>query len=230
MASKETRSGDACHNVCPTADQPSVCTTEVAAVDIISTSHERSINSPEAPTPAERQAAFYSHHRLREIGEGMGEVWDDARSLLYWACLAEPDPSGMIRRELTWQSTFRAAQLLAMFLPDARVEWDDGLPWLTFKNPYYHIEGRFEAVMWRVNADRWRDAPYQEYLASEQWAKRRGQALARAGNRCQVCNATDGLQVHHRTYERRGDEDPEDLTVLCAECHKLFHDNRELQK
>jgi hypothetical protein len=30
------------------------------------------------------------------------------------------------------------------------------------------------------------------------------------------------LQVHHRDYSRLGHEDPEDLTVLCARCHKAF--------
>jgi hypothetical protein len=50
-------------------------------------------------------------------------------------------------------------------------------------------------------------AQYLDYLASSAWhAKRRGALLA-ARNRCQVCNAPDSLDVHHRTYERFGDED-----------------------
>jgi 5-methylcytosine-specific restriction endonuclease McrA len=38
-----------------------------------------------------------------------------------------------------------------------------------------------------------------------------------------VCNATTSLDVHHRTYERFGHEDVDDLTVLCRTCHDLFH-------
>lgn len=31
------------------------------------------------------------------------------------------------------------------------------------------------------------------------------------------------LDVHHRTYERLGQEQEYDLTVLCHRCHSLFH-------
>lgn len=65
--------------------------------------------------------------------------------------------------------------------------------------------------------------PYEEYLNTLEWAEKRAQALDRAKYRCQVCNSPDGLQVHHRTYENKGDEKPEDLTVLCGKCHGLYH-------
>lgn len=66
---------------------------------------------------------------------------------------------------------------------------------------------------------------YPDYLDSEEWRERRSWAIEDAGGRCQVCNSPDQLHVHHRTYERRGYEAPGDLTVLCAECHELFHKN-----
>lgn len=44
-----------------------------------------------------------------------------------------------------------------------------------------------------------------------------------ADARCQICNVGDDLQVHHRTYVRFGAEWPGDLTVLCADCHQLYH-------
>lgn len=65
---------------------------------------------------------------------------------------------------------------------------------------------------------------YEEYLRSEAWAEQRRSALFFARNRCQLCNSQDRLEVHHRTYERLGNESPEDLTVLCWSCHKKFHD------
>jgi 5-methylcytosine-specific restriction endonuclease McrA len=69
-----------------------------------------------------------------------------------------------------------------------------------------------------------RSMPYKEYLKTAEWDTKRKAALKRAGYRCQVCNA-DGkqLNVHHRTYERRGIERSSDLIVLCADCHKLYH-------
>jgi hypothetical protein len=71
---------------------------------------------------------------------------------------------------------------------------------------------------------------YHEYLKSEHWQETRKAALKRADYRCQVCNGTKRLEVHHRTYERLWMENDADLTVLCDECHGLFHKNRRLQK
>lgn len=65
--------------------------------------------------------------------------------------------------------------------------------------------------------------PYSEYLKTEHWLKTRKAALARAKYACQVCATTKRLNVHHRTYENRGCEHPEDLTVLCEEHHALYH-------
>lgn len=71
---------------------------------------------------------------------------------------------------------------------------------------------------------------YDTYLNTRHWKETRELKLVEAGNRCQVCNATSNLHVHHRTYDRIGREDMADLTVLCATCHKVFHDNGKLQK
>lgn len=74
-----------------------------------------------------------------------------------------------------------------------------------------------------------RALPYNEYLLTDHWQQKRIGALERAGSRCQVCNASKGLNVHHRTYEHRGYEHDEDLLVLCKSCHQLFHDNGKLE-
>lgn len=69
-----------------------------------------------------------------------------------------------------------------------------------------------------------RKALYARYRSSKCWKAKRAQALERAGHACQVCAATTvELHVHHRTYERCGNEDLADLTVLCFRCHNLFH-------
>lgn len=34
----------------------------------------------------------------------------------------------------------------------------------------------------------------------------------------------DGIDLHHRTYVRMGDEWDEDLVPLCVSCHRLLHD------
>jgi hypothetical protein len=65
--------------------------------------------------------------------------------------------------------------------------------------------------------------PYPEYLETLEWQARRKAMLAHADHRCQVCNRDSRLNVHHRTYERRGMELPSDLIVLCEDCHGLYH-------
>lgn len=68
-----------------------------------------------------------------------------------------------------------------------------------------------------------RSMPYKDYLQTPEWGAKRNEMLKRAGHRCQVCNRSGRLEVHHRTYERRGSELEADLFVLCADCHDLFH-------
>ena len=71
---------------------------------------------------------------------------------------------------------------------------------------------------------------YADYLQTPHWQRIRGEALARAKHRCQVCDAADQLEVHHRSYARRGHENPEDVTVLCNGCHGGFHKTGRLAR
>ena len=66
--------------------------------------------------------------------------------------------------------------------------------------------------------------PYAEYLKSKHWLNLRKKMIETAGGRCQLCNKDGTLNVHHRTYERRGNESLSDLIVLCRACHAKFHD------
>ena len=66
--------------------------------------------------------------------------------------------------------------------------------------------------------------PYADYLRTHHWQRVREAAIDRARHRCQLCNYASQLQVHHRTYERRGSEREDDVIVLCKRCHETFHD------
>ena len=68
------------------------------------------------------------------------------------------------------------------------------------------------------------NASYREYLLAEAWMDKKLGAVQWADERCQVCNSPHDLAVHHRTYDRIGNEDPSDLTVLCSTRHGLFHE------
>lgn len=66
---------------------------------------------------------------------------------------------------------------------------------------------------------------YDLYLQTVEWQTLRRIKLETAGHRCQICYSDAGpLEVHHRTYERRGRERLDDLTVLCRRCHQVYHD------
>jgi 5-methylcytosine-specific restriction endonuclease McrA len=67
---------------------------------------------------------------------------------------------------------------------------------------------------------------YRAYLASPAWAELRGLVLLRDCYRCVVCWATEGLEVHHLTYERLGHEPLSDLITLCAKHHEIFDQTR----
>ena len=64
---------------------------------------------------------------------------------------------------------------------------------------------------------------YAEYIASAEWGERRRRRLEKDGYRCQGCGSEDDLHVHHRTYERLGNELPDDLVTACEICHTFIH-------
>lgn len=74
---------------------------------------------------------------------------------------------------------------------------------------------------------------YQKYIRSAEWRKRANAAKKRVGYRCQVCNRHAReiqIEAHHRTYERIGMERPEDITVLCRDCHELYEKNKRMKR
>jgi hypothetical protein len=65
---------------------------------------------------------------------------------------------------------------------------------------------------------------YREYLKTLHWQSMRAWAIERAGGHCQICCSRKLLETHHNNYDHLGAEWPEDLCVLCNECHELFSD------
>lgn len=66
---------------------------------------------------------------------------------------------------------------------------------------------------------------YREYLQSPHWQKVRNEIIKVRGEKCEICGATENLQVHHKTYKHLGFEEnyPEDLIVVCKKCHYKIH-------
>lgn len=79
-------------------------------------------------------------------------------------------------------------------------------------------------------------AEYEQYLRSPAWREKRAAALKRSNGKCQDCLderkmrgfasgylVWPGQEVHHLTYERVGNERPEDLIALCERHHLARH-------
>lgn len=45
----------------------------------------------------------------------------------------------------------------------------------------------------------------------------------RCHDRCELCNGQTASQMHHKTYQRAGNELPEDLALICRYCHEAIH-------
>lgn len=66
---------------------------------------------------------------------------------------------------------------------------------------------------------------YKAYLNSDDWRTRSKEWREHWGFRCAICYSADRLDVHHRTYERIGEERETDCIAICRHCHK-FADKR----
>ena len=66
---------------------------------------------------------------------------------------------------------------------------------------------------------------YKDYITSDAWQKseRRLNCIKAARNKCQMCSAMFGLEVHHISYANLGKELPQELVLLCALCHDHTH-------
>lgn len=78
------------------------------------------------------------------------------------------------------------------------------------------------SVQNEINYDK--DGAYRDYLGSPRWGHQRLMILDRDGYTCVKCRSMADLQVHHKTYDRRGMENDDDLVTLCKSCHEKQHD------
>lgn len=70
-----------------------------------------------------------------------------------------------------------------------------------------------------------KNMPYTDFLKTLYWKTISNRKKYQCGFRCQLCNSTERLETHHRTYAIRGYEldNMKELTVLCNNCHGKHH-------
>lgn len=101
--------------------------------------------------------------------------------------------------------------------------WAESIP----KKRYYTV---LREEVSRTNekevADYIKNMPYKDFLQTPYWEAVANRKRYKANFKCELCNNTGLLNVHHKSYKNHGYEVDhlEDLIVLCEDCHKKFHD------
>jgi len=93
----------------------------------------------------------------------------------------------------------------------------------------YGEQHRADLCIRRARIAELRKLPFEEYRLTPEWRARRNRVLLRAGNKCELCYASMLIELHHRTYDRYGDELLNDLSgcvalaigVITTSCRKL---------
>lgn len=81
----------------------------------------------------------------------------------------------------------------------------------------------------------WREK-YKLVISSKRWRLLRDRFLDKQDGKCFRCgwhekpwDRSKSLELHHRTYERLGQEIDSDLELLCSDCHIKADKERALQ-
>lgn len=66
---------------------------------------------------------------------------------------------------------------------------------------------------------------YKQYLESPKWQEIRERILLRDNFQCQICGQKLNLHCHHirGTHRFHEEKHPEDLMILCSDCHTMIH-------
>ena len=70
---------------------------------------------------------------------------------------------------------------------------------------------------------------YTDFLLTWYW-RTISNFLRKRDKKCKLCDSTENLLVHHKTYSHHGDElhHLKDLVVLCDNCHKKIHSSSSI--
>ncbi len=150
-----------------------------------------------------RMLGVKNHELLRQIGKPLRGHCEECGDVVFWQSVTEKKRGPITGRGLLCVECDIAHDEQRRI--DNEAEWEERR---TQEQRVLHIL---------------KTMPYAEYLRTVHWDEIRRGALRRARYRCQLCNKQGVLHVHHRTYDRRGEERWNDVIVLCANCHGEHH-------
>ena len=98
-------------------------------------------------------------------------------------------------------------------------------------NPYIAIPQYGNALKLQDEWSLLADAPdiikdktqYMLYLQSPEWKEFSAKIKEDRNHQCEVCGSRNNLEAHHLTYENLYHENPEDIQILCHQCHERIH-------
>ena len=68
---------------------------------------------------------------------------------------------------------------------------------------------------------------YDQHISSAEWKSLKHKIIEQRGNRCECCGQEGAsLDLHHVHYRSLGNEQPEDVELLCSECHSKADEAR----
>jgi len=62
-----------------------------------------------------------------------------------------------------------------------------------------------------------------KHLKSNYWKNLKKVVRFRADNKCEICGSKKQLELHHLHYRTLTKENPEDVILLCRDCHQKQH-------
>ena len=98
------------------------------------------------------------------------------------------------------------------------------------KSRKHHHKQRAKNHVQRSTRDGWW-IKYEAYINSPEWKLFRRTIIKARGKKCEDCSAAGPvLHLHHLTYERLGNELPEDVRLLCEPCHQKQHPHKRITR
>jgi hypothetical protein len=82
---------------------------------------------------------------------------------------------------------------------------------------------KLDKSLTKISTLAYRLMDYETYLKTRHWEGVRDRCNRYWHDRCAFCYSKDNIEVHHRTYERRGCEWDSDVVSLCNACHAKHH-------
>jgi len=103
---------------------------------------------------------------------------------------------------------------------------------ISFSNKYYTVLIMNELLNKNVNSEaiakHIKNMRYADFLHTPYWKAISYREMKKANFKCSYCKSYELLDTHHLTYSNHGYElnHPEDLVVLCRNCHERAHDKK----